>query len=188
LGRRYRFRARGRQARAFADGQPALQWQSRIAQKACANINSQLFYFVPTGDGTYALYTNWAQAVQVEGNSTAADVPLAQVAGDWNYSQQFYLTPILAGEPHRLRYSYQSTNAACGSYYWYDITQPNGWLRDPGASFTQLIFAGGKETRGGVDANPFIAQQVNGNRVAIDPTYGLNETANTSILGRRAAR
>ena len=32
----------------------------------------------------------------------------------------------------------------------------------------------------GVDPNPFISQKVSGNQVAIDPTYGLNDTTSTS--------
>jgi hypothetical protein len=153
---------------------------SALVQKTCANTGSQLFYFAPTGDGTYSLLTGHVKAIQVKGNATTDDAPLVQAAPDWNYSQQFYLEPILAGEPHRLKYVREATGAACGSYHWYDIAQPNGWpLRDPASSFVQLVFAGGKETRTGVDANPFIAQQVSGNQVAIDPTYGLNETPNT---------
>ena len=161
---------------------------SALVQRTCANVPSQLFFFVPTGDGTYSLYTPYVRAIQVAGNATTNDAPLIQALGDWNYSQQFYLRPILAGEPHRLTYSREATGAACGTYYWYDIAQPNGWpLRDPADSFVQLIFAGGKETRTGIDANPFIAQLVSGNRVAIDPTYGLNENPKTSTGACSAA-
>jgi hypothetical protein len=160
----------------------------RIVQKTCLTFPDQLFYFVPTGDGSYSLYTSDARAIQVQDNSTSNEVPLVQAPPGWNYSQQFYLEPILAGEPHRLKYSNETTGAACGTYYWYDIAQPNGWpLRNPADSFVQLIFAGGKETATGADANPYVAQQVNGNRVAIDPTYGLNETANTSTGACSAA-
>jgi hypothetical protein len=160
----------------------------RIVQKTCVNAPDQLFYFVPTGDGSYSLYTSNARAIQVQGNLTRDEVPLVQAPQDWNYSQQFYLEPILAGEPHRLKYSNETTGAACGTYYWYDIAQPNGWpLRSPADSFVQLIFAGGKETAKGTDANPYVAHQVSGNRVAIDPTYGLNEKPNTSTGACSAA-
>jgi hypothetical protein len=137
---------------------------------------------------TYTLHTWFGRAIQAKGNATTDDAPLVQAIADRTHSQQFYLAPILAGEPHRLKYSRETTGAACGTYYWYDIAQPNGWpLRDPADSFAQLIFAGGKETRTGVDANPFIAQQVSGNRVAIDPTYGLNESPKTQTGACSAA-
>jgi hypothetical protein len=92
------------------------------------------------------------------------------------------LTPILAGEPHRLAFSHTTNDAQCGELnFWYDVTQPNGYpLRAPADTYVQLIFAGGKTTMTGTDVNPFIAQQVSGNLVAIDPTYGLNDTGSTT--------
>jgi hypothetical protein len=43
-----------------------------------------------------------------------------------------------------------------------------------------LFFAGGKDTLTGRDTNPYISQQVSGDQVAIDPTYGLNEGGTTT--------
>jgi hypothetical protein len=90
--------------------------------------------------------------------------------------------PILAIEPHRLSYSRTAANSAlCGNYDWYNISRPNGMaLADPASTYVQLIFAGGKQTVSGSDTNPYIAQQVNGNQVAIDPTYGLDAGGSSS--------
>jgi hypothetical protein len=73
-------------------------------------------------------------------------------------------------------------DANCGEYnFWYEITQPNGQpLRAPQDTFAELVFAGGKQSLTGADINPFIAQQISGNLVAIDPTYGLNESSVTT--------
>jgi hypothetical protein len=49
------------------------------------------------------------------------------------------------------------------------------------------MFAGGKETLTGKDINPFIAQQVSGDLVAIDPTYGLNDMGTTTTGSCSAA-
>jgi hypothetical protein len=85
------------------------------------------------------------------------------------------LTPLLAGEPHRLTFSHATDDAACGDYYWYEIAQPNGEpLRSPEDSFVQLIFAGGKHSLNGADENPYIAQRVSGDLVAIDPSGYMN--------------
>jgi hypothetical protein len=99
------------------------------------------------------------------------------------------LTPIIAGEPHRLVFSHTTDDAPCGdAYYWYDIAQPKlSPLHAPEDSFVQLIFVGGKETLGGTDVNPFISQQVSGNLVAIDPTYGLTDSSTTSTGACAAA-
>jgi hypothetical protein len=90
-------------------------------------------------------------------------------------SRQFRFDDILAGEPHRLSFSHSTEDGPCGDYYWYDISQPNGLpLTSPEQSFVQLMFAGGKDTLTGKDENPFIAQQVSGTLVAIDPSGYMN--------------
>jgi hypothetical protein len=100
------------------------------------------------------------------------------VGEGWQWHNMITFEPILAIEPHRLSFDREEPGGPCGSYYWYDVQQPNGlMLGDPGDTYVQLIFAGGKQTPTGSDINPFIAQQVNGNQVAIDPTYGLLTTS-----------
>lgn len=155
----------------------------RLVQKSCSTSADQRFFFAASGDGYQLLYTPYDSAVEVQYASTSAEAKLVQGNPHWANSKQFKLTPLIAGEPHRLRFSHTTNDAACGEYnFWYDIAQPNGQpLKAPQDNFVQLIFAGGKTTLTGADINPFIAQQVSGNRVAIDPTYGLNEGAATTV-------
>jgi hypothetical protein len=160
-----------------------------LVQKTCAAVSTQLFFFAPTGDGYQVIYTSRGRALEAAGAATGWDVPVVQGPGEWLSHRQFKLTPVLAGEPHRLTFSHTTNDAECGELnFWYDIAQPNGQpLKAPQDSFVQLIFAGGKETLSGSDINPFIAQQVSGNLVAIDPTYGLNAGATTSTGACAAA-
>ena len=60
-------------------------------------------------------------------------------------------------------------------------------LADPASTWVQLIFAGGKQSATGTDTNPYIAQQVSGNQVAIDPTYGLDEDSQSSTGACKAS-
>ena len=102
-------------------------------------------------------------------------------AKTWQYYNMFGFEPLLAIEPHKLRFNRKEAGGPCGNYYWYDVTAPNGTvLDDPASTYVQLVFAGGKQTQSGTDINPFIAQKVSGNQVAIDPTYGLNDSTSTS--------
>ena len=144
---------------------------SRIVQRPCSSAATQQFSFIPTGEGGQIIKTKQGKVFQIEGQSTSEGAPLAQETNERRLAEQFTITPLLAGEPHRLTFSHTSTGAPCGSYYWYDIAQPNGQaLRAPADSYVQLIFAGGKPTPTGADVNPFISQQVSGNQVAIDPS------------------
>jgi Ricin-type beta-trefoil lectin domain-like len=165
---------------------------SRFAQQPCnATASTQLFVLNPTGDGNYVLLTKYGTLLQVEGASTAEGAYLNQAVSeyadglggpwDWDNYKQLILKPIVAEEPHRLTFAYQTSDAACGEYnYWYNIAKPNGQpLLAPQDTYVQLIFAGGKQTPTGKDINPFIAQKVTGNLVAIDPTYGLNPDSST---------
>jgi hypothetical protein len=154
-----------------------------LVQKTCANVATQLFWVAPTGDGHQVFYSKYNMPIEVQGSSTANDARVAQsTATGWSTHRQLRLTSILAGEPHRLTFSHVTTGASCGGqYFWYDIWQPNLMpLRSPADTFVQLIFAGGKVTKAGADVNPFISQQVSGDMVAIDPTYGLNEGGTTT--------
>ena len=155
-----------------------------MVQRTCSPDATQTFAFTPTGDdGGLVIYSKGARPLEVANKSTYNDARIAQAAdGGWTDNRIFKLTPIIAGEPHRLTFSHTTNDATCGEYnFWYEITQPNGQsLRAPEDSFVQLMFAGGKETLTGKDINPFIAQQVSGDLVAIDPTYGLNDTGTTT--------
>jgi hypothetical protein len=154
----------------------------KAVQKTCSTSASQQFLFVPTGDGTQVLYTLHGMTFGVPNGSTSSGSQFAEVGSGWQPYNKLLLSPILAGEPHRLEWAYSTTeDAPCGQYDWFDIERPNGTpLEDPADTYVQLIFAGGKATPTGSDVNPYIAQQVNGNQVAIDPTYGLNESGTTS--------
>jgi hypothetical protein len=154
---------------------------SRIVQRPCSTAATQQFSFIPTGEGTHIVKTKQGKVFQIEGQSTNNDAPLAQETNERRLAQQFTITPLLAGEPHRLKFSHSTTGAPCGSYFWYNIAQPIGQaLRAPADSYVQLIFAGGKPTLTGKDVNPFISQQVNGNQVAIDPSGYMNTGATSN--------
>ncbi len=113
--------------------------------------------------------------------STSSGAQFVELGKGWEMYNMLAFEPLMAIEPHRLRFNRKEAGGPCGSYYWYDITEPNGMaLDDPASTYIQLIFAGGKQTKGGADLNPFIAQKVAGSQVAIDPTYGLNESSSTS--------
>jgi hypothetical protein len=150
-------------------------------QKTCNGSASQVFTFKPTGDGYVMMYSMHGKPLEIQSNDLVTDARFMQgTSTTWAANRQFLLTPVVAGEPHVLTFSTITSNGPCGLYYWYKITRPNGQpLKAPSESFVQLIFAGGKQTATGTDLNPYIAQQVNGNEVAIDPTYGLNEVTGT---------
>jgi hypothetical protein len=154
-----------------------------LAQMTCSTSASQLFSFTPSGDGHQAIYSNHGKTLEIAGASIYNDARLSQAAdGIWADHRLVALTPVISGEPHRLVFSHTTGDAPCGdAYFWYDIAQPNlAPLRAPADSFVQLIFAGGKETLTGTDINPFISQQVSGDLVAIDPTYGLIDSGSTT--------
>jgi hypothetical protein len=155
---------------------------TRIVQRTCSTSPTQLFTFGSTGDGQHLIFSANGWPLEVEGYTSDWDVPLRESQDRyWPHNRLFALTPLLAAEPHRLTYSHKTDDGPCGDYYWYNIKQPNGLaLRSPADSYVQLIFAGGKTTLAGTDENPFIAQQVSGSQVAIDPTYGLNDTSSTT--------
>jgi hypothetical protein len=155
-----------------------------MVQQVCAAVPTQLFGIAPIGDGGHVVYSKHGRLLEVAGASSYNDARIAQSSdGAWSNHRIVKLTPIVAGEPHTLTFSHITDDATCGEHnFWYEIAQPNGDpLRAPADSFVQLIFAGGKDTLTGTDINPFIAQQVSGDLVAIDPTYGLNENNNTAV-------
>jgi len=151
---------------------------SKLVQRKCSTATSQTFFFTPTGEGAHVAWTSMGRTVDVPGGSTSSGAQLAEGGTSWQAYNKLTLTPVTAGEPHRLKFNRKAAGGPCGDYYWYDITQPNGVvLDDPASTFVQLIFAGGKPTRTGTDVNPFISQQVSGNQVAIDPAAYMNGTS-----------
>jgi hypothetical protein len=162
---------------------------SALVQRTCAPVSTQLFGLASTGSGQHVVYSTRGRALEVAGASSYNDARIVQGDGSWFDHRMFTLSPIIAGEPHRLTFSHRTSDATCGEYnYWYEIAQPNGEsLRSPADSYVQLIFAGGKQTLTGADVNPFIAQQVSGDLVAIDPTIGLNEDGSSSSASCTAA-
>ena len=161
---------------------------SGLWQRVCNGAASQRFTFKPTGDGYMMMFSMHGRAFEIAGSSLTSDARFVQGSTAWAPNRQFRLTPIAAGEPHVLKYYRTTTGGPCGDYFWYDITRPNGQaLKAPAESFMQLLFAGGKESLTAADTNPYISQQVSGNRVAIDPTYGLNEQASSSTGSCTAA-
>jgi hypothetical protein len=154
---------------------------SGLWQRVCSGAASQRFTFKPTGDGYLMMFTMYGRSVEIANANLTSDARFVQGATAWAPQRQLKLTPIAAGEPHVLRYYRTTADGPCGDYFWYDITRPNGQpLKAPAESFMQLLFAGGKEALTAADTNPYISQQISGNRVAIDPTYGLNEQGSTS--------
>lgn len=153
----------------------------RLIQRTCSTANTQRFTLAPTGNLRQVAYSTTGNAVGVQNGSTSSGAQLAEGGKTWESYNMLAFDPILAIEPHRLRFNRREPGGPCGSYYWYDVTQPNGLaLDDPASTYVQLIFAGGKQTPSGTDLNPFISQKVSGNQVAIDPTYGLNDTGSTT--------
>jgi hypothetical protein len=113
--------------------------------------------------------------VGVQNGSTGSGAQVVEANVGWQYYNMLMPEPILAGEPHKLSNAYTTNDGLCGTYYWYNITQQNGsQLANPASTFVQLIFAGGKTSLGGTDINPYIAQKIQGNQVAIDPSAYLN--------------
>jgi hypothetical protein len=156
---------------------------SRIAQQTCDGSNGgQTFIMSPTGDGYQVPYTVFGRTLEIEGASPYSGAYLTQGDGNWAHHHMFALKPIIAGEPHRLTYEYSTPDAECGEYnFWYKIVKPNYQNLDrPEDTWVQLIFAGGKQTATGPDLNPFIAQQMSGNLVAIDPTVGTIQTSSST--------
>jgi len=154
---------------------------SGLWQRVCNGSPNQRFTFRPTGDGYVMMVTQYGRAVEIPYSSMTSDARFLQGATGWAPNRQLRLRPIAAGEPHVLKYSRTSADGPCGDYFWYNITRPNGQaLKAPAESFMQLLFAGGKQSLTAADTNPYIAQQVSGNLVAIDPTYGLNEQGSSS--------
>jgi ricin-type beta-trefoil lectin protein len=159
-----------------------LDGSKRMVQRTCTTSYTQRFSLAPTGNLRQVAYTANGWTVDVQNGSTASGAPLVEgPAKEWQYYNMISFEPILAIEPHQLKFNRTEAGGPCGSYYWYDVTAPNGVsLDDPASTYVQLIFAGGKQSKTGADVNPFIAQKVNGNQVAIDPTYGLNDSRTTS--------
>jgi hypothetical protein len=156
----------------------------RLIQRTCSTAYNQRFMLTPTGNLRQVAYTVNGNAMGIQNGSTASGAALVEGGKTWETYNMLAFEPILAGEPHRLRFNRKEAGGPCGNYYWYDVTEPNGLaLDDPGSTYVQLIFAGGKQTPNGADVNPFIAQKVSGNQVAIDPTYGLNDSSSTSSGG-----
>jgi len=154
---------------------------SAMVQRKCSTADSQRFYSTPNGEGKHILWSRHSVTVGVGSGSTSSGAQLTQGSASWQAHNTLTLAPITAGEPHRLKFNRKASGGPCGDYYWYDISQPNSLPLDaPADTYVQLIFAGGKQTPTGADVNPFIAQQVSGNQVAIDPTYGLNDSSTTT--------
>ncbi len=155
---------------------------SRLTQRTCNTGYTQRFSYVPTGNLRQVLYDYNGKTIDVQYGSTANGAPVVEgPSNTWQMYNMWTMDPLIAIEPHRLTLSHTTNDGPCGKYYWYNIKQPNGSsLRNPGSSWVQLIFAGGKQSAGGKDVNPHIAQRVSGDLVAIDPVYGLDGSGSTS--------
>jgi hypothetical protein len=153
----------------------------RLVQRTCANTYNQRFGLTPTGNLRNVFYTSGGVSLGIAGGSTSSGAQFVELGKTWEMFNMLTFEPLIAIEPHRLRFNRKEAGGPCGNYYWYDITEPNGLaLDDPASTWIQLIFAGGKQTKSGTDVNPFIAQKVSGSQVAIDPTYGLNDSTTTT--------
>ncbi len=153
----------------------------RLIQRTCSTAWNQRFMLTPTGNLRQVAYSVNGVSLGVQNGSTLSGAQFVELGKTWETYNMLSFEPLMAIEPHRLRYNRKEAGGPCGNYYWYDITEPNGQtLNDPASTWIQLIFAGGKQTKTGADINPFIAQKVSGSQVAIDPTYGLNDSSSTS--------
>jgi len=155
----------------------------RVVQRTCNTSDTQRFSMANTGNLRQVFYSNYGLTIDVQGASTASGAPLVEGPTNegWQWHNMYTFDPLLAIEPHRLKLNRKEAGGPCGNYYWYDVTKPNGLaLSNAASTWIQLIFAGGKQSESGADINPFIAQKVNGSQVAIDPTYGLNDSGTTT--------
>jgi hypothetical protein len=146
---------------------------AKVVQRACANNDSQKFTLTPNGGAdTYTLKSRYDKLLEVDSYLMTDGAVIEQAeASAADPQRKFKLTPLLAGEPHRLSFSHTTPDAHCGDYFWFNITQPNGLpLANPAETYIQLIFAGGKRELSGADENPFIAQLSTGTQVAVDPS------------------
>ena len=147
---------------------------SALAIKTCANVDTQLFAATPLTTAEYfSLTTKHGRLVEIvnAASTVGSVVTQAGPGGSADPHRRIRFSPIAAAEPHKLTFSHKTNDAACGSYFWYNITQPNGLpVANPLETYIHLIFAGGKKTLNGADENPFIAQVSNGTQVAIDPS------------------
>ncbi len=146
---------------------------AKVVQRACANDDSQKFTLTPNGGAdTFTVKSRYDKLLEVDSYLMTDGAVIEQAAAAAADPQRkFKLTPLLAGEPHRLSFSHTTPDAHCGDYFWFNITQPNGLpLANPAETFIQLIFAGGKRDMNGTDENPFIAQISTGTQVAVDPS------------------
>lgn len=155
---------------------------TRLIQRTCTTSNTQKFILTPTGGGHQVAFTNHGWPMGVQNGSTGSGTQVVEANVGWQQYNMLTFEPIVAGEPHQLTYSHQTNDGPCGAYEWYNISQPNGLqLDNPASTFVQLIFAGGKQSVNGTDANPYIAQKVNGGQVAIDPSgYMVGGTGSVS--------
>jgi ricin-type beta-trefoil lectin protein len=152
-----------------------------IVQRTCSTAQTQRFTLAPTGNYRQVAYSSNGKPVGVMNGSSSSGAAVGEAGSAWEMYNMVTYEPLIAIEPHRLTYNRKETGGPCGNYYWYDVKQPNGVaLKKPSETYVQLMFAGGKKTPTGADVNPFIAQKVAGNQVAIDPTYGLNEAGSSS--------
>jgi len=150
-----------------------------MVQRPCANVDTQKFTFekINNGEEHFGIRGPFGKILMIKDYGQTDGTALVLRSGNPNdeWSRQFRLSDILAGEPHELTFSHVTDDGPCGDYYWFDISQPNGLpLTAPQESFVQLMFAGGKSSLSGQDENPFIAQQVSGTLVAIDPSGFMN--------------
>lgn len=162
---------------------------TQLVQKTCNTGYTQRFGYVPTGNLRNVIYTYNGKTVDVQNGSTSSGAGVYEgPSNTWQMYNMWTMDPIIAIEPHRLTFSHKTNDGPCGNYYWYNIKQPNGnSLANPGNSWIQLIFSGGKQTAGGSDVNPHIAQRVSGDLVAIDPQYGTDPTGATNTGSCTAA-
>jgi hypothetical protein len=155
---------------------------TNLVQRTCSTSTNQYFILTPTGGGHQVAFSIHGWPVGVQNGSTSSGAPIVEANVGWQYYNMMTVEPILAGQPHRLKYSYSTNDGPCGKYDWYNITQPNGMqLAKPADTFVQLIFAGGKTSASGTDLNPYIGQKTSGGQVAIDPSgYMTGGTGSTS--------
>jgi hypothetical protein len=143
---------------------------TRLIQRTCTTSNTQRFILTPTGGGHQVAFSNHGYPIGIQNGSTSSGAQMVEANVGWQYYNMMTFEPILAGEPHKLTFSHQTSDGPCGKYDWYNITQQNGLaLDEPEDTFVQLIFSGGKQSLNGTDLNPYIAQKVSYGQVAIDP-------------------
>lgn len=146
--------------------------KARCADRACANTQALL-----------DLQRDAASAVQVRpGVRNSPSILRTRLT--WNYKAQkdCYYSWYNACRPpdHEFRFL-RSEPGSCDMNFWFEVRTPAGALLSSVSRLQESLIWVDEED------NSYIKFQTNGSNIAIDPTYGLNDTGSTTTGSCSAA-